>query len=48
MMSRSSGSEDVLSEGKLGLMLKDELCQFWSLTGVRLGVHPWTLRFMGI
>lgn len=48
MMSLSSGSEDVLSEGKLGLMLKDELYKLWPLTGVGVGAQAWTLRFMGI
>lgn len=48
MMFLSSGSEDIPSEGKLGLMLQDELHKLWFLIEVGLGVQAWTLRFIGI
>lgn len=43
IMTLSSGSEDVLAEGKLGLMLKDKQCELWSST--RVGVGVWGMDF---
>lgn len=43
METLSSGSEDVLVEGKLSLTLKDKECELCSPTGVGLGV--WGMVF---
>lgn len=38
MMALRCGSEDVLEEGTLGLMLQDQQCELWSSSGVGMGV----------